>query len=111
MLRCKRRSQLARDRTPVRPHVLHTLPWRYAEGDVNTIADGSCPPAGDALGTAKQTTGQHQGRCLVHAEPYLSMNFTRPITELKVELTRFRGYLILLGGGIHHATNTSRIPA
>ena len=28
-----------------------------------------------------------------------------------LELTRFRGYLILLGGGIHHATNTSRIPA
>ena len=26
----------------------------------------------------------------------------------RVELTRFRGYLILLGGGIHHATNTSR---
>ena len=31
--------------------------------------------------------------------------------EPGVELTRFRGYLILLGGGIHHATNTSRIPA
>ncbi len=29
----------------------------------------------------------------------------------RVELTRFRGYLILLGGGIHDATNTSRIPA
>ena len=29
----------------------------------------------------------------------------------RVELTRFRGYLILLGGGIHHATNTSRLPA
>ncbi len=28
-----------------------------------------------------------------------------------LELTRFRGYLILLGGGIHDATNTSRIPA
>ena len=30
---------------------------------------------------------------------------------LWLELTRFRGYLILLGGGIHHATNTSRISA
>lgn len=30
---------------------------------------------------------------------------------MSLELTRFRGYLILLGGGIHHATNTSRIPA
>ena len=28
-----------------------------------------------------------------------------------VELTRFRGYLILWGGGIHDATHTSRIPA
>ena len=28
-----------------------------------------------------------------------------------LELTRFRGYLILWGGGIHDATHTSRIPA
>ena len=37
--------------------------------------------------------------------------FVRVIDRRYLELTRFRGYLILLGGGIHHATNTSRIPA
>ena len=31
--------------------------------------------------------------------------------EQDLELTRFRGYLILWGGGIHDATHTSRIPA
>lgn len=29
----------------------------------------SYPPAGDTLGTAKQTTGQYQGRCLMHIGP------------------------------------------
>ena len=33
------------------------------------------------------------------------------VIAIDMELTRFRGYLILWGGGIHHATNTSRIPA
>ena len=28
-----------------------------------------------------------------------------------VELTRFRGYRTLLGGGIHDATNTPAVPA
>ena len=69
VLRCKRRSQLPRDRAPVRPHVLHSLPCRYGEGDLNAIADGSNPPARDALGTAEQTSGQHQRSCLVDAEP------------------------------------------
>ena len=69
VLRCKRRSQLPRDRTPVRPHVLHSFPCRYGEGDVDAIADGTNPAAGDALRTAEQTTGQHQSRCLVDAEP------------------------------------------
>ena len=40
MLRCKRRSQLSRDRTPVRPHVLHSLPHGYGEGDMHAIAEG-----------------------------------------------------------------------
>ena len=53
----------------MRPYVLHPLPCRYGEGDVNAIADGTSPPAVDALGTAEQTTGQHQSRSLVHAEP------------------------------------------
>ena len=36
---------------------------------MNAVADRTDPPAGDALGTAEQTTGQRQGRCLVDAEP------------------------------------------
>ena len=64
MLRCKRRPQLTRDRTPVRPHVLHSLPHGYDEGDLNAIANGGYPPTGDALGTAEQASGQHQGRLL-----------------------------------------------
>ena len=40
MLRGKRRSQLSRNRAPVRPYVLHTLPHGYGEGDLNAIADG-----------------------------------------------------------------------
>ena len=43
VLRCKRRSQLSRDHPPQRPHVLHTLPCRYGEGDLNAIAHGSNP--------------------------------------------------------------------
>ena len=61
VLRCKRWSQLPRDRTPVRPHVLHSLPCRYGEGgrydegggydegDMGAIADGCNSPARDAL--------------------------------------------------------------
>ena len=71
MLRCKRRPQLTRDRTPVRPHVLHSLPHGYDEGDLNAIANGGYPPTGDALGTAEQASGQHQGRCLVDTEPVM----------------------------------------
>ena len=44
MLRCKRRSQLSRNRTPVRPHVLQSLPRGYVEGDLDAIADGTDPP-------------------------------------------------------------------
>ena len=72
MLRFKRRSQLARDRAPVRPHVLHSLPHGYGEGDTDAIANGTDPPAGDTLGTAESAkggSGQHQSRCLVDAEP------------------------------------------
>ena len=40
VLRCKRRSQLSRDRTPVRPYVLHSRPCRYGGGDMDAIAEG-----------------------------------------------------------------------
>ncbi len=53
MLRCKRRSRLPRNRAPVLPHLFHSLLFRHDEGDVNVIADGSNPPAWDALGTAE----------------------------------------------------------
>ena len=36
---------------------------------MNAIANGEDPPAWDTLRAAKQTTGQHQGRCLMDAEP------------------------------------------
>ena len=71
VLRCKRRSQLPQNRTPVRPHVLHTLPYRYAEGDTNAIVGGTSPPTGDTLRTTEQTPGQDQGRCLMDREPVM----------------------------------------
>ncbi len=49
--------------------MLHPLPYRYGEGDLNAFADGCYPQAGDAFGTAEQTPGQRQGRSLVDAEP------------------------------------------
>ena len=69
MLRCKRRSQLPQNSTPVRPHMLHSLPHGYGEGDLNAIADGTNPPARDALRTTKQASGQHQARCLIYRQP------------------------------------------
>ena len=87
MLRCKRQSQLPRYRSPVRPHVLHSLPHGYGEGDLDAIADRTNPSTRDALGTTKIATGQHQGCSLVYRSPYRSMNFTRPTTELYAGLT------------------------
>ena len=49
--------------------MLHPLPCRYGEGDLDAVADRTDPSAGDALGTAEQTTGQRQGRGLVDTEP------------------------------------------
>ena len=49
VLRCKRRFQLPRDRTPVRPYVPHTFPCRYAEGDMDAVANGCNPKARNAL--------------------------------------------------------------
>ena len=69
VLRCKRRSQLPRDRTPIRPHVLHMLPCRYEEGDMDAVTNGCNPLARNALGAAEQTTGQHQGSSLMDTEP------------------------------------------
>ena len=69
MLRCKRQSQLPRYRSPVRPHVLHTFPHGYGEGDLDTIADRTNPSTRDALGTTKIATGQHQGRSLIPNPP------------------------------------------
>ena len=69
MLRCKRRSQMSRYGSPVRPHMLHALPHGYAEGDVATIVQRNSPPAWDSFTTTKQTTGERQGCCLMHAQP------------------------------------------
>ncbi len=54
VLRCQRRSQLPRYRTPVRSHVLHSLPHGYGEGDIHAIADGTYPSTRDALGTTNE---------------------------------------------------------
>ena len=67
--RCKRRSQLPQDRAPVRPYVLHPLPCRYGEGDLDAVANWADPPAWNALRAAEQTPAQHQGRSLVHRQP------------------------------------------
>ena len=91
VLRCKRRSQLCRDRTPKRPHMLHSLPCRYEEGDVDTVADGTSPPARDALRTAEQTPGQHQGSRLMDTEPVTlyESNPANDGTESRVDLKYF----------------------
>ena len=69
MLRCKRRSQLPRYRSPVRPHVLHPLPLGEREGDLNAIADRTYPSTRDVLGITKRASGQHQGRSLMYRQP------------------------------------------
>ena len=99
VLRCKRRSQLSQYPTPVRPHVLHPLPCRYGEGDMYAIAGGTDPPAGDALGTAEQTTGQHQGRCLMDTEP-ISFHELHPANDRtvgRVHLVDFHTFLVAPG--------------
>ena len=75
-VRCKRRSQLSRDRTPVRSFrpcraaptvLLHSRPCRYGEGDMHAIAEGCYPPAGgmrsEQPSKSPFKTGQHQGCC------------------------------------------------
>ena len=79
VLRCKCRSQLPRNRTPVRPR-LHTLPYGYGEGDLNAIADGTNPSAWDALGATKQASGQHQGRSLMYRQP-ISLHKLHPADD------------------------------
>ena len=41
----------------------------YGEGAMAAPASRETPLARNALGTALRTTGQHQGRSLIHAEP------------------------------------------
>ena len=77
---CKSASQLPRDRTPVRPHVLHMLPFRYMEGDTDPVANGKFQLAWDVLGTSEQTTGEHQGSRLMDAQP-VSFHETGPPDE------------------------------
>ena len=99
VLRCKRRSQLPRYRSPVRPHVLHSLPHGYGEGDMYAIADGTYPSTWDALGTTKQASGQHQGRSLVHRQP-VSLHELHPAhdgTVRRVDLYDFNSFPVTTG--------------
>ena len=99
VLRCKRRSQLSRYRSPVRPHVLHSLPHGYGEGDIYAIADGTYPSTWDALGTTKQASGQHQGRSLVHRQP-VSLHELHPAhdgTVRRVDLYDFNSFPVTTG--------------
>ena len=55
------------------------------------VADGANPPARDALGTTKETKetpGQHQGRCLMDAEPVtlVELHPADQRTERRVDL-------------------------
>ena len=64
---------------------------------------------GEAIGRSWPKIGEGfgQGRAAVAIRNWIAAS-----EKDFVELTRFRGYLILLGGGgIHDATNTRRIPA
>ena len=98
-LRCDRRSQLSRNRTPVRTHVLHSLPHGYGECDLGAIADGANPPAWDALGTTEQTSGQHQSRGLVDAEPVTleELDPAHNRTEGRVDLVYLNSLAVAAG--------------
>ena len=102
VLRCKRRSQLPRYRSPVRPHVLHSLPHGYGEGDMHAIADGTYPSTRDALGTTKQASGQHHGSSLVHRQP-VSLHELHPAndgTVRRVDLYDFNSFPVTTGDEI-----------
>ena len=99
MLRCKRQSQLPRYRSPVRPHVLHTSPHGYGEGDLDTIVDRTNPSTWNALGTTKIATGQHQGRSLVYRQP-VSLHELHPAhdgTVRRVDRYDFNSFPITTG--------------
>ena len=71
----------------------------YGEGDLNAIADGTNPPAGDALGAAKQASGQHQGRSLMYRQP-VSLHELHPAhdgTVRRVDLYDFDSFPVTTG--------------
>ena len=61
---------------------------RVDEGDTDPVADGGYPSTGDALGAAKETSGQHQVSRLVDAEPVAFHEFhpTNHRTECRFDL-------------------------
>ena len=87
VLHCKRRSQLSQNRTPVGPHVLHSFPCRYGEGDLNAVADRADLPAGDGSEQPSKRRASARAAAWWTLSPYRSMNFTRPMTELKAGFT------------------------
>ena len=99
MLRCKRQSQLPRYRSPVRPHVLHSSPHGYGEGDLDTIADRTNPSTRDALGTTKIASGQHQGCSLMYRQP-VSLHELHPAhdgTVRRVDRYDFNSFPVTTG--------------
>ena len=60
---------------------------------------GADPQAGDALGTAEQTPGQHQGSCLMDTEP-VTLHELHPAnhrTVGRVDLMNFHPLAIAAG--------------
>ena len=94
-------------------HHFKTEPGKALAADAATLRQllvrfGEWNAAGDAKLDAleKLLVNEHPDRKVL-----VFTQFADTVQYVEVELTRFRGYLILLGGGIHHATNTPRIPA
>ena len=88
VLRCKRQSQLTRYCSPVRPHVLHSLPHGYGEGDMYAIAGGTqTRRRGMRSEQPSKRRASTRAAAWCTVSPYRSMNFTRPTTELKAGLT------------------------
>ena len=66
---------------------------------MHAIADGTYPPARDALRTTKQASGQHQGRSLMYRQP-VSLHELHPAhdgTVRRVDRYDFNSFPVTTG--------------
>ena len=76
-----------------------TVTHGYAQGDLSTTASSNKLPARDALRITQRTVGQHQGRCLMDAEP-VPLHESHPAyhrTEGRVDLPHLNSLTVTTG--------------